>query len=104
MRTDQHNLYSFAWLKSVRQIEFSGAYPMAALKYIDDDLPVAVESQMFSPMIPHDARTSGTPGFNAVFTITNLSDNFVEVSLMGLLNNPVAAGLEDRKLANTISR
>ncbi|MEN6665991.1 MAG: GH116 family glycosyl hydrolase [Phycisphaerae bacterium] len=104
MRTDQHNLYSFAWLKSVEQIDFTGAYPMAALEYIDDDLPVAVEAAMFSPMIPHDARTSGTPGFSAVFTLTNLTDEPVDVSLMGLLNNPVAAGLDDRRLTNTISR
>ncbi|MCY2924065.1 MAG: GH116 family glycosyl hydrolase, partial [Planctomycetota bacterium] len=104
MRTDQNNLYSFAWHKSVQGIEFDGRYPVANLRYLDEALPVAVEAEMFSPMIPHDSRTSGTPGFHAVFSLRNLSGSPVEVSLLSVLQNPVAAGVCDRKLSNTISR
>ena len=104
IRSDQHNLYSLPWLKSVRQIEFSGRYPVAGLRYLDDDLPVAVSAEMFSPFIPHDSRTSGTPGFYAVFRIRNTSDEPVEVSLLGVLKNPLAWGAADRRLANSIVR
>jgi uncharacterized protein (DUF608 family) len=49
LRTDQHNVYSFAWLKSVREIEFDGSFPVARLAYHDDDLPVFVTAAMLSP-------------------------------------------------------
>jgi uncharacterized protein (DUF608 family) len=59
---------------------------------------------VFSPFVPHDSRTSGTPGFYAVFTVKNLSDEPVEVSLLGTLRNPLAWGAEDRKLRNSVRR
>lgn len=104
VRSDQHNLYSLAWLKSVREIEFDGRFPVAALRYVDGDLPVTVSATMFSPFVPHDAETSGTPGFYAVFRVRNTSDEPVEVSLAGLLRNPLAWGAPDRRLTNTVSR
>ena len=104
VRSDQHNLYSLAWLKSVREIEFDGRFPMAGLRYVDPDLPVTVAATIFSPFVPHDAQASGTPGFYAVFRVKNASDEPVEVSLAGILRNPLAWGADDRRLANTVSR
>ncbi len=103
MRTDQHDMYSFTWLKSVQEIEYEGRFPAAKLNYRDDDLPVAVTARMFSPIVPHDSRTSGTPGFYVVFTVKNLTDQPVDVSLLGTLKNPLAWGAADRKLHNTVS-
>ncbi|MCY3020375.1 MAG: GH116 family glycosyl hydrolase [Planctomycetota bacterium] len=104
MRTDQHNLYSCPWLKSVREIEFEGRYPVATLQYKDGGLPVSVTATLFSPFIPHDARTSGTPGCHIIFTLKNLAAEPVTVSLLGVLKNPLAWGADDRKLTNTVSR
>ena len=104
MRSDQHNLYSFAWLKSVQEIEFEGQYPVASLTYRDADLPVAVSARMFSPFVPHDSRTSGTPGFYAAFTVRNLADEPVQISLLGTLRNPLAWGAPDRQLRNAIAK
>ncbi|HOX36765.1 MAG TPA: GH116 family glycosyl hydrolase [Candidatus Brocadiia bacterium] len=104
VRSDQHNLYSFAWLKSVREIAFDGRYPAAELSYLDEDLPVAVSAKMFSPFVPHESRTSGTPGFYMVFRVKNLSSEPVEASIMGALRNPLAWGAEDRKLSNSVSQ
>jgi len=53
---------------------------------------------MFSPIVPHDARTSGTPAFHAVFTVKNTSAHRVQVSLAGKLKNPLAWGAADRRL------
>jgi len=104
LRTESHNMYSLAWLKSVRAVEFQGRYPVADLRYVDEDLPVAVSARMFSPFVPHDSRTSGTPGFYAVFRVRNTSDQPVEVSLLAVLKNPLAWGAADRQLANAVRR
>jgi uncharacterized protein (DUF608 family) len=104
VRCDQHDMYNLAWLKSVRQIEFTGRFPAATLKYLDDDLPVTVEARMFSPLVPHDSKTSGTPGFYAVFRVKNVSSEPVEASLAAVLRNPLAWGAEDRRLANAVTR
>jgi uncharacterized protein (DUF608 family) len=85
-RYDQSNLYSYAWLKNISEIEFEGRYPVATLRYGDADLPVEISAQMFSPVIPHDSRTSGTPGFQAVYRVRNRSARPVEFSLLGSLH------------------
>ena len=104
VRSDVNSMYSFTWLKNVRRIEFDGRYPAATLRYLDEDLPVTVAARMFSPFIPHDSRTSGTPGFYAVFTVKNTSNEPVDVSLLGTLKNPLAWGAKDRQLRNSITR
>ncbi len=103
MRTDQHDLYSHTWCKNVQTIEFEGMYPVARLNYIDPDLPVSVSATMFSPFIPHDSRASGTPGIHIIFEVSNGSDEPVDVSLAGTLDNPLAWCAKDRKLKNTIT-
>jgi uncharacterized protein (DUF608 family) len=104
MRSDQHDMLSFPWMGNVSAIEFDGRYPTAELHYIDDGLPVGITATMYSPIIPHQARVSGTPGFNVVFTVENLDGEPVEVSLMGLMKNPLAWGEKQRQLVNTITR
>jgi uncharacterized protein (DUF608 family) len=102
MRTDVHDLYNVPWAKSVEAIEYSGTFPIASLKYTDNTIPVSVSAKFFSPFIPHDIRASGTPGFYAWFTIVNDGPVVVDVSLMGILANPLAIDAKDRKLKNTI--
>nr|MDO8110303.1 GH116 family glycosyl hydrolase [Candidatus Sigynarchaeota archaeon] len=102
LRMDQHDMYSLPWLKSVQGIEYEGKFPVAQLKYADDTLPVAIQAEFFSPFLPHDAKTSGTPGFYAYFTVTNKSSKPVDVSLLGIMANPLAIDAKDRKLRNTI--
>jgi len=104
LRSDQHNLYSRAWAKSVSSITFDGRFPVAALAYHDDDLPVDVSATVFSPFAPHDARTSGTPGFHLVFQVRNRTERPVETCLLATLTNPVARGSKSRGLVNTVSR
>ncbi|HUT23998.1 MAG TPA: GH116 family glycosyl hydrolase [Sumerlaeia bacterium] len=104
LRTDQHDLYSQAWLKSVSSITFEGQFPRARLTYHDDDLPVEISAVMFSPFAPHDARTSGTPGFNVVFHLKNRTDKRVKTSLLATLKNPLALRSRERDLANSIAR
>lgn len=102
IREDQNELYSLGWVQSVEGIRFNGRFPIAELDYQDATLPVEVSALAFSPVIPHDSRISGTPGFTIEFTVKNTSTKPVEVSLLSMLKNPVAWGLPDRKLANAV--
>ncbi|HEY3268385.1 MAG TPA: GH116 family glycosyl hydrolase [Armatimonadota bacterium] len=104
LRSEENDLYASGWAKSVRGIEYSGAFPVATLDYLDDSLPVAITGTFFSPFIPHDARVSGAPGFHMVFTVRNTTNRRVEVSLMGRLKDPLAWGASDRRLENSITQ
>jgi len=103
VREDQNELYSLSWVQNVEGIAFNGRFPVAELEYQDSTLPVRVTALAFSPIVPHDARLSGTPGFNLEFTIENTSAKPVEVSLLSLLKNPLAWGLPDRALSNKVA-
>ena len=98
-----HDLYHLSWLKSVNRIKFDGRFPVARLEYKDDGLPVEVSARFFSPFVPHDAQTSGTPGFYAAFTVSNPTDKSIDVSLLGTLKNPLAWCAADRKLTNRVT-
>ncbi len=87
------NVYSYnTWLQNVESIEYNPVFPGAILKYKDSTLPVQVTGEFFSPAVPHELKTSGTPGFYAIFTIRNTSDQVQEVSLASYLRNPLARG------------
>ncbi len=104
LRSDENNLYSLPFAQDVQSIEYLAAYPMTGLRYIDSTIPVRVSALVFSPFIPGNARESATPGFHVVYTLENPGDEPVEVSLVGLLDNPLASALPDRRLSNQISQ
>ena len=85
------NVYSYnTWLQNVESIDADATFPGITLYYKDPTLPVKVSAQFFSPIIPHDLKTSATPGFYAVFTITNTSEEAQTVSLASYFRNPIA--------------
>lgn len=97
-----HNLYSFSWIRSVQSISFDGTFPVATLTYNDPELPVLIEAEVFSPFIPLDSRTSGTPGFYVHFTVSNPSPKPVEVSILGITRNPSGYDQAFRKPHNRL--
>lgn len=102
LRQELHDLYSFSWLKCVEEIEYEGDFPFAFLAYRDGRLPVDVEAEMFSPFIPNDSRSSGTPGFCVHFNIHNPTETPVEVSIVGCCLNPVGLGQPARAPRNRL--
>jgi uncharacterized protein (DUF608 family) len=109
VRAGQQDLYGAGWCKPVSAIAYEGRYPVAKLTYQDAALPLSVTGTYFSPLIPQDSRTSGTPGFYAIFTLKNTSRSRVEVAISGKLKNPLARGddnagrsVDTRKLTNAI--
>jgi len=95
LREQLHDLYNLAWARCVAAIRFRGTFPVAGLVYEDPTLPVEIAAEVFSPFVPLDSRTSGTPGFYVSFTVRNTTDSPLEVSIMGLMKN--AAGWDQEK-------
>lgn len=76
-------------LPRVREVEFTGEYPIAYVNYIDPDMPVSVELEAFTPFLPLDAKNSALPVAVFNFTVNNRSKKSVEVSLGAMLQNAV---------------
>jgi non-lysosomal glucosylceramidase len=73
----------------VKQIQMTGEYPLATLRFRDDDLPVRIELTAFSPMEPLDADFSSTPLAIFRFTLKNPTSEPQTVSLAAMMTNPV---------------
>ena len=105
LRSDQFSArMERVWARNVEAIEYEGNFPVATLHYLDSSLPLSITGRFFSPLTPHDSRTSGTPGFYASFHFRNSSDRSAELSLASALRNPLALGASDRKLRTTVQR
>ena len=104
LRADDNELYTLPFVQDVDSIDYSAWYPMTGLRYNDATIPVWVSAEVFSPFIPGNARDSATPGFHFVYSLENKSDEAVEVSLAGFMDNPLASALEERRLTNTVSQ
>ena len=70
-------------------VEFVGEYPLATVRYADDDFPVHVELEAFSPFIPLNARDSALPATVLRFTVRNASPRALSAGLLGWLENAV---------------
>lgn len=87
-------------------VSFHGTYPIGHVTYNDDTLPFKVKLRAFSPFIPLDAKNSGLPLTVLEYTVVNESEDELEVSLLGWLENKVApylGGPLDGERKNTIS-
>ncbi|UZO80290.1 GH116 family glycosyl hydrolase [Aquimarina sp. ERC-38] len=75
--------------KGFDAIEFIGEYPIAQIAYrnTDTQIPVDIKSEVFSPFVPHDLRSSSNPVTILKYAITNNSKTKVEVTLAGWLKN-----------------
>jgi non-lysosomal glucosylceramidase len=73
----------------VNQIEMTGEYPVAVLRFQDAALSVEAELTAFSPFAPLDTRFSSMPLAAFVFRIKNPAKQKQTVSLAALMQNPV---------------
>ena len=70
-------------------VRFRGAYPMGFVEYSDDDFPLEVSLEAFSPFSPLEVDDSSLPLTVMRYTVRNRSKNTVEVALAGQMANPV---------------
>lgn len=75
-------------------LRFIGEYPIATLEYQRRarDLPVGIRGEVFSPLVPLSLRDSANPVTILSYAVTNQSDQPVEVSLAGWLENSALPG------------
>jgi uncharacterized protein (DUF608 family) len=80
-------------------IEFLGQYPIAQVTYHDEDFPVKVKLEAFSPFTPLDVKNSMYPATVLIYTVKNASSEKVELDLKGWLDNAVlVSGRKNEKV------
>jgi uncharacterized protein (DUF608 family) len=90
--------------KDFDQLAFVGEYPIATLDYCRSGakLPVAIQSEVFSPFVPLNVRDSANPVTVLRYTVTNTSDKPVEVALAGWLQNYTFPQRNDQRVTRVI--
>ncbi len=73
----------------VKQIEMTGEYPVAELRFSDPELPVRVALTAFTPFAPLDTRFSSVPVAIFTFRIENPTTQAQKVSVAAFMQNPV---------------
>ncbi len=68
---------------------FSGEFPLAHIDFHDDELPVHVSLDAFSPFIPHDPEESGLPVAILRYRVANPSSSEATVSIAFSIDNPL---------------
>lgn len=76
-------------LPRLAEATFSGTYPIAEVRFDDDDLPVLVELEAYTPFAPFDDRLSGMPVALFVWRLTNPGTVPLDASLVYSQLNPV---------------
>ena len=74
-------------LPRFRTASFQAAYPFGRVNLSDPDLPVQVSMEWFNPFVGADVDVSSIPVAILRFVITNETDNALQVSVCGNLNN-----------------
>ena len=69
--------------------EMCAEYPFVNFKFTDDEMPVQVSLEAFTPFIPLNADDSGRPGAYFQYKVKNPGRERVEVSIAGSMNNAV---------------
>lgn len=78
--------------RGFQDIAFRGQYPIGFVEYRDQDLPVTVALEAFSPFIPLNVDDSTLPATVLRFTVKNTSPQTAEVDVVGWLENAVCLG------------
>ncbi len=84
-----HPLMSLGGLPRFKGTTFRGQYPFANIEFHDANLPVSVLLEAYTPLLPLNPEDSGIPGAILTYTISNRTDDAVELTLVGSLTNPV---------------
>ncbi|WP_182867967.1 GH116 family glycosyl-hydrolase [Rhodopirellula sp. JC639] len=85
-------------------VTFRGEYPIGKVTYRDADVPVEVRLEAFSPFIPLAAKDSAIPATILSYTVTNPSQQPVEIDLGGWLQNATCPYTTDPALGQRRNR
>ena len=75
------------FLPVIRQIEYSGAYPVSRLVFSDDEIPIRTTLYATSNVAIREPARSATPSVVFSFVLENPGESFIDASLMINLPN-----------------
>ncbi len=84
-----HHIGKVAGLPRLDSSRMSGEYPLLAIEFADEELPVEVRLQAFTPLVPLDVDASGIPGAVLRYTVRNPLDRPVDVTVAGSMSSPI---------------
>jgi uncharacterized protein (DUF608 family) len=76
-------------LSRLSAARFTGEFPLARIDFEDQELPVRVSLEAFSPFIPLDPEDSGLPVAILRYRVSNSSRSAAKVSIAFSIDNPV---------------
>jgi uncharacterized protein (DUF608 family) len=82
-------------LSRLESAKFTGEYPIAHIDFEDQQLPVKIELDAFSPFIPHEPEDSGLPIAILRYRVTNPGFAATKVRIAFSIDNPVMHGADD---------
>lgn len=91
-------------LSRIAEAEFTGAFPLAQIRFRDDKLPVRIELEAFSPFIPHEPDDSGLPAAILRYRIHNPGSTRANVAIAFSIDNPVNASAASHSPSRKDSR
>ncbi len=93
--------YIFPWLNGVDRIRYRATFPFVRLDFTEDNLPLEISLEAWSPFIPHQAGDSALPLAYFDFSLRSTAEKTAHVSLLGVLRNCVGYDVPRR---NHLSR
>lgn len=84
-----HHPVTTMGLPRLENTSIHGEYPFVSFTFEDPILPVNVELEAFTPLIPLNPADSGIPCAIMTYTVTNPTDQPVSITIVGTLANPV---------------
>ncbi|MBI1258638.1 MAG: hypothetical protein GC204_14315 [Chloroflexi bacterium] len=78
-------------LPRFHETQFNGEYPFATIDFADPDVPLMVQLEAYTPLIPLNADDSGIPAAIFTYRVHNPTDKPVKLTLVGSISNPVGS-------------
>lgn len=72
-----------------------GEYPIVWVDFEDNDLPIRVDLEAYTPLVPLNPEDSGIPCAIFTYSVTNVSAEPLAVTLVGSLTNPTGLNQPD---------
>ncbi len=100
--TNYNYIYIYPWITSVEKIESVVQFPFILLKFIDSEMPVDVEMEVFSPFIPGDVKNSALPAMLFNFKVKSKIDKLVTITLTANYRNGAGYNFEEKLYTSEI--
>ncbi|MBN2853311.1 MAG: hypothetical protein JXQ23_11310 [Clostridia bacterium] len=92
---DGNNAFMAAGLPRLEKSKIYGKAAICHVDFYDKRLPVKISMKAYSPFIPLDEDNSGLPLGHIEYTIENLSDKEIDVSIAFSMSNATGSGLDN---------